>query len=167
MAKDAVLLSRILRAASNLGHRLTLKELLNYIIFMKIKYYGVRAPKSGGDPMELGELYSILGGDGDQRFFGTPKQIRLIKEPWFNGLKDWPGEAMLFKIEGGDYDEKFVALTPRTTTNANDAIMRHNNASAVVHIIRYPGFSFTGKDADVSSIGMGVLIRVTPKKSRE
>tara|TARA_R110002049_G_scaffold111909_1_gene261247 strand:- start:108 stop:446 length:339 start_codon:yes stop_codon:yes gene_type:complete len=109
--------------------------------------------------MIVGQTYEIPEGDGDPQFFGVPRRLRLIEEPWFHGVKDWPGKAFLFKVDGGAYDSQFVALSPRTSMSIEEGIASHNLVSIIVHLVLRPGPGFEGTEEDSAAIGMATLER--------
>lgn len=109
--------------------------------------------------MIVGQTYEIPKGDGDPEFFGEPRRLRLIEEPWFHGVKEWPGKAFLFKVDGGAYDGQLVALSPRTSMSIEEGISNHNLVSIIVHLVLKPGPGFEGTEQDSSPIGMAILKR--------
>jgi len=104
-----------------------------------------------------GNLYRIAMGDGDQKFFGTPKSIRRADAEWFSNNVPGFGEAMLFVVVDGNYKDKYVALTSKTLARVEEELAAYQHASVVVHLINNPTRSFGENDSDFTPIGMAVV----------
>lgn len=109
--------------------------------------------------LETGQLFQIIGGDGDPGFFSKPRNIRLTETDWFPG-RVRRGEALLFLLEDDEYGGDYVALTPRGPAHLGEVLAEYKLASVVVHQIRNPTSSFSGDEEDAFPVGMGVAKRL-------
>jgi hypothetical protein len=107
----------------------------------------------------LGELFAIIGGDGDQNFLGKRQIIKLTEALWFHG-KMWDSEALLFVIEGGEYGGKYVILTSKVVAGLVQQLTNSGTAGVVVHLVRNPTASFSGDEKDSMPIGMALVARI-------
>lgn len=95
----------------------------------------------------------IDGGDGDQEYFSAPFYLQSIECDWFN--PDTPrGKAILFRIDGGPHDGKYVALTSKVKTDLNDQLIERNWASVVVNIIKRVGGEYIPGLDNLDAVGM-------------
>jgi len=104
------------------------------------------------------------GGDGDQRYFGSPLNLLLAEAPWFDGKLAWKDgslveEAMLFTVESGDYDGAHIILTSRVLGSLMRQLLKHGWASVIVHVVKCPVETLNGTRESVHSIGMSVVDR--------
>ena len=102
--------------------------------------------------------YYIDGGDGDQLWFGSKLNLKVVTADWFIGeLRR--GEAHLFQVIDGQFSGQYIAITSRVLAPINAQLEDCNFASVVVHEIRNPSDSFDAFGQDAHAIGMAVIYR--------
>jgi len=95
----------------------------------------------------------IDGGDGDQAYFSAPLYLESIECDWFD--PDTPrGRAILFRIDGGEHDGRYVALTSKVQVDLNDQFLERNWASVVVNIIKRVGDEYVPSLDNLDAVGM-------------
>lgn len=89
-----------------------------------------------GGPLRLGQEFLISeGGDGDQSFLGKPQRMRLVETNWqCSAIAHW-GTAILLRIESGEYDRQYVALTSSPAYDIHAIIEQYGSSGCVVHLI--------------------------------
>jgi precorrin-6x reductase len=105
---------------------------------------------------DIGQLFEIDGGDGDQEFFGKKIMARRVHAEWFPERLP-RGKAFLLKVESGAATGSFIAFTSRTTSSLEDQIASENWISVVVHKIENPGPGFPPKLEAARAVGMAVV----------
>jgi len=105
---------------------------------------------------QIGSIFVIDGGDGDQDFFGSPMTARRVAPAWFTGILP-RGEAYLLRISGGKYAGEYVAITSRLVESLSDQLRRSKWVSVVVHHVLEPGEGFRPTFESVPAIGMAAV----------
>jgi len=95
----------------------------------------------------------IDGGDGDQEYFSAPFYLRSIECDWFDP-DTTRGKAILFRIDGGAHDGKYVALTSRVKADLSDQFIERNWASVVVNVIKRVGDEYVAGLDNLDAVGM-------------
>lgn len=106
------------------------------------------------DAPAIGHRFRFDQGDGDQRFLGVPKPLRLVDADWFPGTIPGFGEAMLFVIEDGEFAGEYVAITTRVQGSLVAQFVKSGTASAVVHRVRNPTASYEETRDEFDPSGM-------------
>ncbi|MBO9581162.1 MAG: hypothetical protein J7498_09760 [Sphingobium sp.] len=105
---------------------------------------------------QVGSIFRIDGGDGDQEFFGRTALARRVSEPWFTGTLP-RGEAYLLQLTGGEYADEYIAVTSRQAASLSDQLKIGPWISVIVHRLADPGVGFVPTLESAPAIGMAVL----------
>ena len=106
-----------------------------------------------------GDRFYMLVGDGDPDFFNNVKYLTLVEVNWFDGrIRD--KDALLFRIDDGNYSGRYVALSARSTESIISLINQHGYSSVIVHLIHNPTSSFDENSNDRVAIGMSMVNRI-------
>lgn len=97
------------------------------------------------------------GGDGYCAFFRDSLLLSRVDETWFSGKVGKWGDAILFKVIGGQHNGRYIAFTSRVTISIEQQFRRGDWASVVVHDIKNPTMSFAGRDSDSDPCGMAAI----------
>jgi hypothetical protein len=104
----------------------------------------------------MSKTYRLLDGDGDPKYLGSPKLMKIVERDWFSGRLA-RGDALLFQVIDGEFRGDYVALTARTRVNLREWLDEKGWASVVVQWITNPGPSFSGNDDEAPPVGMTVV----------
>ncbi len=121
----------------------------------------VPIPRSGFP--SLGDRFVIAGGDGDQDFLNEPQTLVLTTAEWFPDFTCMSGKgpAMLFKIDGGRWSGRYLALSSRVQASLVSQFATHGLASTVVQLILDPDASFDPSSGrSIDALAMAVVYRI-------
>lgn len=106
--------------------------------------------------LAMSKIYRLLAGDGDPKYLGSQKLIKLVERDWFSG-RLVRGNALLFQVVDGEFRGDYIALTARTQVNLREWLEKEGWASVVVQWINNPGPTFTENDEQAPPVGMTVV----------
>lgn len=104
----------------------------------------------------MARTYRLLDGDGDPKYLGSAKLLKLVERDWFSG-KLVRGDAMLFQVIDGEFKGDYVALTARTRVELREWLHKKGWASVVVQWINNPSPTFSENDEEAPPVGMTVV----------
>lgn len=105
---------------------------------------------------DLGSVFRIDGGDGDQGYLGHLMMARRVSESWFPH-EIWSQPAYLLRVEGGRHDGLYVAITSRWTISLEAQLENQDWISVVVHVIDVSGPDFRTTEKPSRAIGMAAI----------
>lgn len=104
-----------------------------------------------------GNRYRIDTGDGDQRYFAVPLRLILVHADWFPSTVQPHGDALLLKVEGGEHDGEYIAVTAKGG-NLKRELLENGNSDAIAWHVTNPTSSYEPADRrDLKNIGMTVI----------
>jgi hypothetical protein len=117
---------------------------------------------SKGTP-SIGDRFAILGGDGNQDFLQERQTLILIEADWFPGktYMSMGSPALLFRIDGGRWHGRFLAISSRVITSLDKQFEIDGNASCILQLIENPTATFTtDTERDIDALAMAVVGRL-------
>ena len=97
----------------------------------------------------------LIGGDGEQAWFGAPIELEKVDRGWFNSHTE-RGQGTLVQVVSGPHAGKYIALTSKVTASIEDQLASLGQASVVVNVIRRAA-NFRPGIYGLDAVGMGFV----------